>query len=132
MFTNRVADETAEFQAGADAAHAHQVGIVLAATEVETDQGADVSRTFIRAPKYTLGGSVSGTWVTGAYMRSYFGVTPTQAAATGYPIYRPGSGFKDVCLSLNANYLLSEQWSVVTAVGSPNQMPASSFLVYSF
>jgi outer membrane protein len=110
----------------------------------------DVSRTFIRAAKYTLGGSVSGTWVSGPFMRSYFGVSPAQAAATGYPVYQPGAGFKDVSFSLNGNYLLSQQWSVVTTVGygrllgkaadsplvrqvgSANQMAFSSFIVYSF
>jgi outer membrane protein len=110
----------------------------------------DVSRTFIRAPKYTLGGAVSGTWVSGPYMRSYFGVSPAQAAATGYPVFQPGAGFKDVSFSLNANYLLSQQWSlvasagyerllgkaadspIVSLVGSPNQMSLTTFIVYSF
>jgi len=77
---------------------------------------ADFSQTFIRTPKYALGGSVAGTWATGPYMRSFFGVSPTQAAASGYPVYRPSSGFKDVTFSLNGNYRIATQWSLVANV----------------
>ena len=111
---------------------------------------ADFIQSFIRTEKYVLGGSVSSTWVSGPYMRSYFGVSPTQAAASGYPVFNPGAGFKDVAFGLNGNYTIAPQWSLVAAVdykrligsaadspivrlvGSPNQMSFSTFIVYSF
>ena len=111
---------------------------------------ADFIQALIRTEKYTLGGSVASTWVSGPYMRSYFGVTPTQAAASGYPVFNPGAGFKDVSFGLNGNYAIAPQWAVVAAVdykrligsaadspivrlvGSPNQMSFSTFIVYSF
>ena len=83
-------------------------------------------------------------------MRSFFGVTPAQAAASGYPVYTPSSGFKDVTLSLNGNYRIATQWSLVANVsyerlladaadiplvriaGTPNQQTYSLFVVYSF
>ena len=93
---------------------------------------------------------MSGTWATGPYMRSLFGVTPVQAAASGYPAFTPGSGFKDVTCGLNGHYRIAARWSVVANVsykrligdaadspivriaGTPNQTSFSSFLVYSF
>ena len=83
-------------------------------------------------------------------MRSLFGVTPVQAAASGYPAFTPGSGFKDVTCGLNGHYRIAARWSVVANVsykrligdaadspivriaGTPNQTSFSSFLVYSF
>jgi len=111
---------------------------------------ADFNQVFIRSAKYNLGGVAAVTWASGAYMRSYFGVNPTQAAASGYPVHRPGNGVKDVTFALNANYVLTERWSlvgnvsykrllggaadspIVRLVGSPNQMSYSTFIVYSF
>ncbi|MBY0510433.1 MAG: MipA/OmpV family protein [Rhodospirillaceae bacterium] len=110
----------------------------------------DYNQNFIRTAKYNLGGWVQGTWVSGAYMRSFFGVSPAQSLASGYPVYRPGNGFKDVTFGLNGNYTIAPQWSLVAAVsykrliggaadspivdlvGSPNQMSYSTFIVYSF
>lgn len=111
---------------------------------------ADVIQPFIRSGRFVLGGVVQATWASGPYMRSYFGVNAAQAAASGYPVYRPGSGFKDINAGLNGNYRLAERWSVVANVnykrliggaadspivriaGSPNQMNYSAFVVYAF
>jgi len=111
---------------------------------------ADYAHTFIRTAKYALGGSVSGTWATGPYMRSFFGVTPAQAAASGYPVFTPGSGFKDMTFGLNGNYRIAARWAlvanasykrlvgaaadspIVRIAGTPNQMSFSTFVVYSF
>ncbi len=111
---------------------------------------ADYAQPFIRTERFVLSGTVAGTWTTGKYMRSFFGVTPVQAAASGYPVFTPGSGFKDINGGLNALYQISPQWSVVAdanykrllggaadspivrIAGSPNQMAYSAFVVYSF
>jgi outer membrane protein len=110
----------------------------------------DYNQNFIRSAKYNLGGNVGATWASGAYMRSFFGVSPAQSLASGYPIYRPGNGFKDINFTLNGNYTIAPQWSlvanvsykrliggaadspIVDLVGSPNQMSYSTFIVYSF
>ncbi len=47
------------------------------------------------------------------YMKSYFGVTPGQAANSPLRPYSPTSGAKDVGFGLSAAYLLSDNWVVV-------------------
>jgi outer membrane scaffolding protein for murein synthesis (MipA/OmpV family) len=111
---------------------------------------ADVIQPFIRTAQFVLGGIVQATWASGPYMRSYFGVTPGQALASGYPVFTPGSGFKDINAGLNANYRIADRWSLVANInykrligsaadspivrlaGSPNQMNYSAFVVYAF
>ncbi len=111
---------------------------------------ADYTQVIMRGDRFVLGGIVQGTWATGHYMRSFFGVNAAQAAASGYPVYTPGAGFKDVNAGLNASYQIATQWSVVADVnykrllggaadspivalkGSANQMNYSAFLVYTF
>lgn len=111
---------------------------------------ADYAQPFIRTERFVLSGVVAGTWATGKYMRSFFGVTTAQAAASGYPVYTPGSGFKDISAGLNGSYVIAPQWSlvadvndkrliggavdspIVRLVGSPNQMAYRTFVVYAF
>ncbi|MCC6915593.1 MAG: MipA/OmpV family protein [Rhodospirillaceae bacterium] len=110
----------------------------------------DAAYTVFQAAPVALGVNVSSTWATGDYMRSYFGISPAQSAASGLPAFDPGSGFKDVGAEVNANYIFASQWAVVTNVGykrliggasgsplvrqrgSANQLAFQTFLVYSF
>ncbi len=57
------------------------------------------------SPTWRLGLGLTGTVVNTSYMRSYFGVTPTQSANSGYATYTPGSGWRD----LRANAALTWQ-----------------------
>lgn len=61
----------------------------------------------------TLGFGPTATWADSDYMRSYFGVTAAQAAASGLRAYTPSSGFKDVGVSAMAVHPLGRGWSVV-------------------
>jgi outer membrane protein len=110
----------------------------------------DAAYTVFQAAPVALGVNVTSTWATGAYMRSYFGVSPGQSAASGLPVFAPGSGFKDVGVELSANYVFASQWALVSNVGykrlmgdaadsplvrmrgSANQMAFQAFVVYSF
>ncbi|MGE3332053.1 MAG: MipA/OmpV family protein [Rhodospirillaceae bacterium] len=110
----------------------------------------DAAYTVFQAAPIALGVNVSSTWATGNYMRSYFGISPAQSAASGLPAFDPGSGFKDVGAEVNANYIFASQWALVTNVGykrllggaadSPlvrqrgaaNQLAFQAFVVYSF
>jgi MipA family protein len=110
----------------------------------------DAAYTVFQAAPVALGVNATATWATGKYMRSYFGVTPAQSAASGLPVFMPGSGFKDVGMEINANYVIASQWAIVSNVGykrligdaggsplvrqrgSANQMAFQAFLVYSF
>jgi len=53
--------------------------------------------------KAYVGLSASANYVGGGYARTYFGVTPAQAIASGLPAYTPDAGFKDVNVSALAN-----------------------------
>ena len=100
----------------------------------------------------TLSASASAraSWADKDYMGTYFGVTATQAARSGLPVYRAESGLKDVGAGLNLSYMLGENW-MVTAIGgysrllgdaadaplvvrrgSPDQWQGGLFLAYRF
>jgi MipA family protein len=46
------------------------------------------------------------------YMRAYFGVTPQEAAATGFSVYEPGGGFKDADFAFSTTYTGFESWRI--------------------
>jgi outer membrane protein len=110
----------------------------------------DAAYTVFQAAPVALGVNTFATWATGRYMRSYFGVTPGQAAASGLPVFAPGAGFKDWGAEVSANYIFASQWALVGNAsykrllggaadsplvrqrGSANQMAFQAFLVYSF
>lgn len=48
----------------------------------------------------------------GKYHRAYFGVTPTEAAATGLPAFRPGGGILSYGAAAGAQVQLSERWGL--------------------
>lgn len=47
---------------------------------------------FFRVGYFSASLDVSASWANAAYMRSFYGVTPEQSAATGYRAYAPGAG----------------------------------------
>jgi MipA family protein len=77
------------------------------------------------------------TWSWGAslsaavrrYMLSHFGVNDEQSAASGYPVYQPGNGLRDVAAFANVRTELSARWvalgsvSVSRLIGPPVDSP---------
>ncbi|WP_143130992.1 MipA/OmpV family protein [Roseospirillum parvum] len=49
------------------------------------------------------------TWASQSYMESYFGVDATQAANSGHRLYEPGGGFRDVGVSGEVRFPVSER-----------------------
>jgi len=47
----------------------------------------------------------------GRYMRSYFGVTPSESIASGYPVYTPGAGLKDMSLGTSWRMEINPRWA---------------------
>lgn len=45
---------------------------------------------------FDMGVTVASTWASGGYMGKYFGVSPGEAATTGFDAYDADQGFKDV------------------------------------
>lgn len=67
------------------------------------------------------------TWVDDQYSQTYFGITPTQAAAStlGYAPYESNGGVKSFGLGASAMIPLDNEWSL-TAIASVNQLTADA------
>ncbi len=50
------------------------------------------------------------TWADGRYTRSYYGVTPDESIASGYPVYTPGSGLRDVSIGTGFRMEIDPRW----------------------
>jgi outer membrane scaffolding protein for murein synthesis (MipA/OmpV family) len=53
---------------------------------------------------------VSANWADQDYEQTFFGITPTQSANTGYSQYSPSAGIKDVNFGVGARYRFNEHW----------------------
>lgn len=58
----------------------------------------------------SLTGDVS--WVSRPYMRTYFGVSPSDSAASGLPVFNPSDGFNRAGVALSVDQFLSRHFSV--------------------
>jgi outer membrane protein len=79
---------------------------------------AGVSRSFQldQRQRVTLGASISGA--ADGYLQTWYGVTPQQSAASGYPVYRAGDGLRDVSVSATWRKEFSPQWAGFASVGA--------------
>jgi outer membrane protein len=86
----------------------------------------------------------------GAYQRAYYGVSPTDSAATGLPVYRPGGGIQSIGITSSLHVALSPRWGIygfaqaerlvsdagdsplVRAFGSRTQLSGGVALTYTF
>jgi MipA family protein len=84
-----------------------------------------VNRQFPFTPDTALGVGVSARWAGEDYARQWFGVTPAQSARTGYPVYRPGSGWSDLQLSTRLRTEFSPRWSGFVGAGVSWQLGPS-------
>ncbi len=67
--------------------------------------------------KLDLSFGVGTTWADENYMSSYYGVSASQSALSGLPLYTPDGGFMDASLTFSACYQLSDYWSLGAQVG---------------
>lgn len=73
---------------------------------------------------YRFGSQTTWSWGLGVsagnerYMQTYFGITEAQAAATGYPVFTPGAGLRDVSLGVDMRSDLGERWVVYLGAGA--------------
>ena len=129
-----------ELSVAKDVAGGHD-GVVGTATG-----GAD----FDLSDDLSLSLSATTSWADDKYMRSYFGVTPTQAARSGLPVYSAGKGIKDAGANIGLHYRLTDHWMIaatggykrllndakdaplVQLRGSPDQWQGGVFVAYRF
>jgi outer membrane scaffolding protein for murein synthesis (MipA/OmpV family) len=71
------------------------------------------------------------SWADGRYTQTYFGVTPVQSAASIFPVFAAGSGFKDVrggatlIWRLNTHWFVTTDVSAIQLVGAAKRSPIS-------
>jgi outer membrane scaffolding protein for murein synthesis (MipA/OmpV family) len=68
------------------------------------------------SPLWRLSLGASMTLANEDYMQSYFGVSTTQAATSGYAAYRPGFGLRDVRANASLSYLITPSFTILTTV----------------
>jgi outer membrane protein len=79
---------------------------------------ARASYAAIQSDRFSLSLDARTTWVNQDYARTYFGISPAEAAASGLAAYRPGSGVRDVGMSMTAGYWFSPRLGVMGAIGA--------------
>lgn len=79
---------------------------------------ARASYAAVRTDKFSLSLDARTTWVNQDYARTYFGVTPAEAGASGLAAYRPGSGIRDVGVNVTAGYWFSQRFGIMGGIGA--------------
>lgn len=67
--------------------------------------------------RMTLNSGITVTAGGDQYMQTYFGVTTEQAANSGYPVYAPSLGLRDVNLYTSIKYELNDSWVLTGGPG---------------
>lgn len=63
----------------------------------------------------TLG--LTGSWGSGKYMQTYYGVNAAQSAASGFARHDAAAGIYSWSMNLDWTYRLTSRWSVLTSAG---------------
>ncbi|MBI3155669.1 MAG: MipA/OmpV family protein [Burkholderiales bacterium] len=69
------------------------------------------SRNFPLTRDTALAAGASVRWVGQTYAQRWYGVTPAQSQASGYPAYAPGDGLADLTLGLRLRTDFGPRWS---------------------
>lgn len=69
-------------------------------------------------PRLRVQGFGELTWASAASLRSEYGITPVQAAASGLRVHEPGAGIRHGSVGLRARWTFTPQWSMVTSLES--------------
>lgn len=80
------------------------------------DLGAGYSMAI--APQWRLSIGAGLTATNADYMQSYFGVTPAQSATSGYGIYTPKAGLRDVRTSAALSYQISRDFTLTGGISA--------------
>ena len=101
------------------------------AVQTELTVVHDVSRTYdglvvtgsaaytaLRTPDTYVSFDIQVTWADADYTRTYFGITPQDAARSGLAAYRPGAGFRDVGTGITAGHYFDRHWGLIGRIGA--------------
>jgi outer membrane protein len=81
-------------------------GIVYGGTQISAKGSAWVP---VHRRVY-VGAGLGATWVSGSFNRTYFGVTASDSAASGLPVYNPGGGLEQYTGWLALLYQIDKHW----------------------
>lgn len=76
-------------------------------TTVDMTIGTDVPL----GDRFSLGGSINASWINKEHAQTYYGVSATQAAASGLRAFSADGGVASVGVSLGVNYAINERTS---------------------
>ncbi len=79
---------------------------------------AQVSYAVVRSGRFFADVDAQVSYGTGKFMRTYFGITPAQAAASGIAAYDIGSGLRDVAAGTTLGYQFNERWGLLGRIGA--------------
>jgi MipA family protein len=68
------------------------------------------------APQWRGALGVGATYVNSKYMEAFYGVTAAQSASSGYAVYTPGAGWRDLRGTASLTYFFDADWSLTGAV----------------
>lgn len=80
----------------------------------QTDVGVGWSSQL--APQWRGALGLAATYVNGKYMQAFYGVTPAQSSSSGYAVYSPGAGWRDVRGTASLTYSINPEWSLTAAL----------------
>lgn len=53
----------------------------------------------------------------GTYMQAYYGVSEEQSAASGYPVYTPGAGLREIIFAAGLRHEFNDEWTLLGGIG---------------
>jgi len=68
------------------------------------------------APQWRGALGVAATYVNSKYMQAFYGVTAQQSASSGYAVYSPGAGWRDIRGNASLTYFFNAEWSLTAAL----------------
>jgi len=96
------------------------------------DVGGGWEQKVAESTTLTIGGGLS--FASDRYMQSFYGVSEEQAARTGYRVYEPKAGLRDVAGYINLRHDIGQEWTVLSGfnatrlVGPPVHSPLTTSL----
>jgi outer membrane scaffolding protein for murein synthesis (MipA/OmpV family) len=69
---------------------------------------------------------VQATWADAAALEPFFGITAIQSSRSGFPVYSPGDGFRDVTFEPSLTQLLDEHWSITGRATASRLLPEAA------
>ncbi len=79
---------------------------------------AGISRSFVIDARQRVILSAGLTGAGDRYLQTWYGVTEDQSARSGYPVYKPGKGLRDVHAGASWRIEVNPQWAGFAAIGA--------------